>query len=198
MPTKLILVRHGQTSWNIQKRYLGWTDIGLDDHGNVQGRKTRSRFCNEKPDRLYSSDLSRAMDFAKIVFGSTPETLHGLREINFGAFEGLTYDDIVKKWPEDYDNWIKDPLNCRIPGGESVPEVKERVISAIRKIVEDNCGKVVAAVSHAGPIAIVMRELSGGGDFWSSWPEPACVNIIEFDKDRANILLRNDSSHLEA
>jgi phosphoserine phosphatase len=180
MPTKVILIRHGETVWNLERRYLGITDIGLNDTGVKQAQKVKDAVVLERVDKVYSSDRKRARDFAALVFGDIDvEALPALREIEFGAFEGLTYEEIMKYYPNVYTAWIKDPLSASIPCGESVRDVRHRVMNAIDRIVGQNAGKTVAIVTHAGPIAIVTQELSGAKDFWEAWPEPGCVRIVE-------------------
>ena len=182
MPTKLILIRHGQTDWNLERRYQGITDTGLNDEGIREAQKVKEALSSERVDKVYSSDRKRALDFANLVFGGMAvEAMAAFREIGFGAFEGLTYEEIMKRYPDAYVAWIKDPLKVLIPQGESVGSVKDRVFNAIHKIVNENKGKTLAIVTHAGPIAVIMHKLSGAKDFWEAWPEPGCVRIVEFE-----------------
>lgn len=180
MQARLVLIRHGLTDWNIQRRYLGLTDMGLNEEGVRQAAIVKERLAHEHIDRVYSSDRKRARDFASLVFGDIKITaLPELREIEFGAFEGLTYKEIMERYPDEYTAWINDPLNASIPGGESVRDVRRRVMKAVETIAKENAGRSAAVVTHAGPMAIVKREFSGSKDFWAEWPEPACVTILE-------------------
>lgn len=180
MPTKVILIRHGQTSWNLEKRYLGKTDIGLDDVGVQQAALVRDELRSEKIDRIYSSDRKRAIDFASLVFGDRRiETVPDLREIDFGSFEGLTYKELMLYYPGLYTSWINDPMSTSIPYGESGHGMKARVNAAIDKIVKENAGKVLAVVTHAGPMAVIRQTFSGARDFWQGWPEPGSVHYYE-------------------
>lgn len=122
--TKIIFVRHGQTEWNVLGRYQGQTDIALSPLGIEQAEKLAAHFPVDKVEAVYSSDLVRAMTTARCVadrFGLTVEPRPELRELNFGDWEGLTYDEIVAKWPDALNNFFQHPDVLEIPHGESFP-----------------------------------------------------------------------------
>lgn len=199
MRTRIIFIRHGQTDWNIQRRYLGLTDIGLNSEGRKQALKVKRRVEEMGAvDKVYSSDRRRAREFAALIFDGMEVTgVAGLRETDFGVFEGLTYDQILVSYPDIYRAWIDDPMNVTIPRGESFLSVRERALASVSDIVKCNAGKAVAIISHAGPLSVIMKEYAGSNDFWGSWPEPGCISVVEFDGMRPSILLLNDSSHME-
>lgn len=198
MTTRVTLIRHGQTEWNIQRRYLGLTDIGLNDEGRRQAEKVRKRLAAEHFDKVYSSDRRRARESAELIFTDMHiEPVPELREMDFGVFEGLTYDEIDRLHPDVYKAWINDPLNIRIPDGESFNLVKERVMGAMNRILTDNPGLSIAVISHAGPISVMMQEYKSSKGFWEGWPEPGCISVLEFDHGKANVLVCNDISHME-
>jgi len=121
MSTKVILIRHGETDWSYQKRYCGFTDIDLNEKGRQQARRLLKRLSKEKIHKVYSSDMKRTLQFAKTVFKDLPvEELLDLREMNFGIFEGLTYKDIMEKYPKVYREWLGNPLDIIVPRGESL------------------------------------------------------------------------------
>ena len=123
--TKIIFVRHGQTEWNVLGRYQGQTDVALSPLGIEQAEKLAAHFPVDKIEAVYSSDLARAMKTASCVadrFGLTVEPRPELRELNFGDWEGLTYDEIVAKWPDALQNFFQHPDVLEIPHGESFPK----------------------------------------------------------------------------
>ena len=197
MATKLILIRHGLTQWNRQKRYCGFFDINLSDEGKIQARKLRERLKLEKIHKVYSSDRKRAMHTAKIIFtGLEIENVADLREMHFGIFEGLTHDEIARKHPKIYTKWLEDPFSTTIPDGENLDEFKKRVRSAIKKIVVSNRNKTVAIICHGGAISIFITGILKSRDFWKQIPSPASLSIVEYKSGKPKIRLFNDTSHL--
>jgi len=118
MPTKLILIRHGQTDWNAKKIYCGHQDIGLNAFGRKQASRLRSSLENETIHKIYSSNKKRAIQSARIIFKKAKiRRLAELREMHFGVFEGKNYRQILKKYPDIYCQWLKDPFSATIPEG---------------------------------------------------------------------------------
>ena len=185
MPTRLILVRHGRTKWNAQKRYLGVTDIPLDGEGARQAERVRRKLKSEKVSKVYSSDSKRALDFAKVTFRDCPiEKRRELREMDFGIFEGMTYSRVMKKYPALYTNWLRDPFNTTIPKGESFKDVKERVLEIFREITAINKNRTLAVVTHAGPIRIIISDILKSKKFWDIMPDLGGINIVEFRRGK--------------
>ena len=197
MPKRVILIRHGRTGWNAERRYMGSTDIDLDDTGISQAKKLMGRLAVEKIDSIYASDSRRAFNFASIVFqGRSVIKMSALREMNFGVIEGLTHDEILKRYPQAYDKWLSDIHSAVIPEGESMRDLSGRVLAAFDNIVSLNRGKSPAIVTHAGPIRVIVNEITRSGNFWDVMPEPASMSVIEFDAKVPRIVLINDISYL--
>ncbi|MBW2004816.1 MAG: alpha-ribazole phosphatase [Deltaproteobacteria bacterium] len=199
MSTKVILIRHGETDWSYQKRYCGFTDIGLNEKGRQQARRLHKRLTKEKVHKIYSSNMKRTVQFAKIVFKdvSIKEMVY-LREMNFGIFEGLTYQDIMEKYPRIYRNWLENPLDIIIPRGESLRTLARRVRKALKRILSQNSDKKVAVFTHGGPIRVILcdilkLDLKG---IWKIEQELASISIIEFVEGRGKVYLLNDISYL--
>lgn len=197
MTTKLLLIRHGETVWNRNKRYSGYIDIDLSRKGRAQAKKLQQRLKGEQVDKIYSSDRKRAIQTAKIIFKNFPiEKIGDLREVHFGIFEGLTYDEILKRHPVAYRNWLKDPFKTAIPKGENLKDFKKRIIKAVKKIISLNKGKTVAVVCHGGSISILMNHLLKSKKFWHKIPKSASLSIVEYKNGKTRIKLFNDTSHL--
>jgi broad specificity phosphatase PhoE len=198
MPTKLILIRHGETDFNRRKRYSGFKDIPLNLKGKRQIGKLHKRLKDDEVHKIYASDRSRAIESARIVFKDRSiESLAGLREIHFGIFEGLTYKEIMKKYPIVYKKWLKDPFRVKIPGGESLIEFRKRVVRELKNIIAKNKGKTVAVVCHGGPISIFINHILKSKDFWKHIPSSASLSIIEHKNGKSKIRLLNDTLHLK-
>jgi len=198
MSTKLILIRHGQTDWNIKKKYCGSVDIGLNETGRKQIRRLRDRLKSQKIDKVYASDKKRAIQTAEIIFkGREIELISDLREMHFGVFEGLTYKQVMKKYASLYKKWLDDPFSITMPKGESLFSFKKRVIKAIRSIISKNRNKAVAVICHGGPISMIISYALKSRQFWQNIPDSASLSIIEYSKSNKPIIrLQNDTSYL--
>ena len=158
------LVRHGITIWNSEQRMCGHSDIPLSREGRVQARWLARRLQQEPVAAIYSSDLFRARETAKIIATSNNIPVHvssAWREINFGAWEGLTYAEIAEQF-QDKLQFFDDPLHTAPPAGESLTKVVERVETALTEIIATKSteGDIVV-VSHGGPLrALLCRMLS--------------------------------------
>jgi broad specificity phosphatase PhoE len=181
MKTRLILIRHGITRWNKEGRYCGRIDVNLSREGRSQAKKLKTVFKAISVDRIYCSDKKRALQTCRIIFGKTKFTrLHGLREINFGAIEGLRHQEIMKKYGSIYQKWIKDPYQNHLPAAEKMNDFKKRVCSVINKIARRNPGKTVAIVCHGGGIGIFVSSIYKSNDFWHYVPKAASITMVTF------------------
>ncbi len=197
MPTKLMLIRHGSTDWNIKKRYCGWADLGLSQAGRRQVKKLCLRLSKEKFHKIYSSDRKRAQQTARIAFaGAQFEIVPDLREIHFGVFEGLTHRQILKKYAKVYRQWLKDPYSVTIPKGEALADFKKRVTVALKKIIRENKNKTIAVVCHGGAISIYINSILKSKKFWEQIPKSASISLVECADNRAKVKLFNDVRHL--
>lgn len=198
MATKLIFIRHGQTEWNLKKKYAGSTDIPLNQKGKAQARKLKKRLSSQTVDKIYVSNKKRALETAKIIFSKCKiERIADLREIHFGVFEGLTYQQVMQKHPLVLKKWLKDPFNTTIPKGENLKDFKQRVVKAICKIIVANQGKTVAVVCHGGSISIFLNHILKSKEFWKQIPSSASISVVEEKKGKTKIKVFNDISHLE-
>jgi len=199
MSTKVILIRHGETEWSYQKRYCGFTDIELNEKGRQQARRLLKRLSKEKIHKVYSSDMKRTVQFAKIVFKDLPvEELLDLREMNFGIFEGLTYQDIMEKYPRVYGEWLGSSLDIIITQGEGLKILARRVRKALRRILSQNSNKTVAVFTHGGPIRVILCDILRLDlkEIWQIELGLASISIIEFVKGRGRVHLLNDIPYL--
>ncbi|MHB8155442.1 MAG: histidine phosphatase family protein [Candidatus Omnitrophota bacterium] len=197
MTTRLVLIRHGITEWNIQKRYCGYRDVSLSKQGKAQVVKLRAGLKNINFDKIYCSDRKRALATRAILFGRSDFVkVKGLREINFGVLEGLRHTEILKKYPEVYKKWLADPYKGQIPHAESMQVFKKRVGCVINKILCLSRGKTIAVVCHGGVIAIFLSSILKSRDFWSLVPSPASVTIVEYKNNKFKINKINDKRYM--
>jgi broad specificity phosphatase PhoE len=162
----LVLVRHGQTDWNVEGRWQGQADAPLNARGREQAARAAVELRGFDFAALYSSDLSRARETAQII-GATlglPVVLEPrLREINLGAWQGMLSADIQAQYPAEFERWHQAPLAARPPGGEDIHALARRVLEAINKIAARHVGQRVCIVAHELPIAIVLCRTRGLG-----------------------------------
>lgn len=156
---RLILVRHGETDWNAQHRYQGWSDPPLNEVGLRQAAALAARLAGEQVGAFYASDLQRATQTAQIVaegHGQPVATDPRLREISFGDWEGATFDEIRARWPGEADAWLDDSLRVAAPGGETLAQVAGRVQDALDDIAEKHAAQTVLLVAHGGTLRVLL------------------------------------------
>jgi alpha-ribazole phosphatase len=156
--TDLILIRHGETDWNIEGRYQGQSDVPLNSTGIKQAQDLAQQLRHEPLDAIYSSDLARAKGTAEILsrINGAPLFLDPrLREIDQGEWEGMLFQDIRSRFTEAFEERLRDPLQVAPPGGETVGQVRQRVLEAVDEIVDHYPRGLVAIVSHGLALAIV-------------------------------------------
>ncbi len=181
--TRLILIRHGETDYNLEKRYCGFGNPPLNSKGIWQAKKLAVRLKGLNVDRVYSSDLDRAYETAKIIFrNNSIEKAKDLREMNFGLFEGLKHEEIIKTHAKLYRNWIDNPLRVKVPSGEGLVELERRVKKRLFLILCQDVGKTIALVSHGGPIKIILCQALKFGleSFWKVEQEIGTLRIIDY------------------
>lgn len=156
---RLTLVRHGTTEWNASGRYQGWSDPPLSDAGRAEATRLRERLAGERFDRVVASDLLRARETAEIaVPGAEIETDQRLREMSFGAWEGLTWDECTARDGDLLARWTADPASCAPPEGETVAEFEARVAAALDALPTDGS---LLVVTHAGVVHAVLARWLG-------------------------------------
>lgn len=198
MITRLVLIRHGITAWNKERRYCGCKDISLSQEGKTQAKRLQKRLKGFSFERIYCSDRKRALETRGIIFGKTKFLkVKGLREINFGVLEGLRHKEIMRKYGKVYERWLQDPYKNNIPKAETMNAFKKRVRASIKKIASLNPGKTVAVVCHGGVIGVLIGSILKTRDFWPHVPEATSITVLEFNKGRVGIKKFNDIAHLE-
>jgi probable phosphoglycerate mutase len=159
-PTRLLLIRHGETAWNAEHRIQGQLDIPLSARGVWQANRLATRLAQEPIDALLVSDLARATLTARPLgdaLGLEPTLEPRLRERSFGIFEGFTVEQIATRWPEAFVAWRgRDPA-WAMDDGESGQQFIERVLAALADAVQAHGGKTVALVAHGGTLDVAYR-----------------------------------------
>ncbi len=202
MPTRVLLIRHGETIAHAEDVFAGATDLPLSDIGreHVEGLATRLKAFDLKA--IYASPLQRTLQTARII-----AELHfldvipvpDLREVNHGHWEGLSRAEVEKKFPEEYAEYERDPFHFHPQGGETGQAVIERAAPALLEIVRDNPHAEVAVVSHKATNRLLIGHFLGidlRGYRDKLGQRAACLNILDFTSDtQAKLMLMDDVSH---
>ena len=166
--TRILLIRHGETAWNAERRLQGHLDIDLNDEGRRQARALAAALQDEPIDLLVSSDLARASQTAKAVgdVHDLPLFIDArLRERCYGGFEGLLYADIAERFPQEFAAWQRRDIDAVLPPGtnrgESFRQFYDRAVGAILGWAASNPGKSVALVAHGGVLECAYRAALG-------------------------------------
>lgn len=162
--TRLVLVRHGETDWNVEGRYQGQADPPLNERGKAQARQVAEALRPIGIDVIYSSPLRRAWQTAEIIAQTLGVPLFAeprLMEIHQGDWQGRLRAEIAAKYPELFQRWLTDPWHVTPPGGESLQQVQARVYAAVDEILARHRGQTVALVTHRIPIALLKVRYQG-------------------------------------
>jgi alpha-ribazole phosphatase len=184
--TRIHLIRHGEVEWAHQ--YNGHRNVALTARGVEQYHQLKSRLDPEAISACYTSDLLRTVQGGKILgshLGVEAVGLPELRELNCGAWQGLSAAEVQETRPDEWAARLADLVNFRAPGGESVRDMAARVLPAIRQIVERHHGEEVLVVAHGGVNRIVLMDAIGAplGSMFSLEQRYCCLNIIDYYHD---------------
>jgi broad specificity phosphatase PhoE len=163
VPERLLLVRHGLSTWNVDNRWQGWADCPLSDVGEAQAQKAAEALAGAGLTAVAASDLERARHTAEIIsvrlgLGDV-QTEPGLREYDVGDWQGHTREEIAAGWPELYADW-RNGHRTQLPGGEPRHVFEERVLAAVGRLAADqSLGGAPLVVTHGGCIRVVERHL---------------------------------------
>ena len=206
--TRIVLVRHGQTAWNRAPqqalRFRGRADLALDDVGRRQAASTASYVMKRWPvEFVYASPMARAMQTAEAiaeVYGTSAEAFQGLLDIDFGAWQGLSLKAVRKQYPNLLRDWFEAPHTVQVPGGESLDDVRRRVVAGLDTILERHEGEAVAMVGHSVVNRVLLCAVLelGNEHFWRLRQDTCAVNVFDAGKQsNPTILVLNDTCHLQ-
>ncbi|MEV4896256.1 bifunctional RNase H/acid phosphatase [Nonomuraea sp. NPDC055795] len=201
--TSLLLLRHGETPLSVERRFSGLGDAELTANGLAQAVAAAERLSREpyRLDVIVSSPLKRARQTAEAVAaraGLGVEVDEDLRETDFGAWEGHTFTEIQRRWPEELAAWLAEP-SVAPPDGESFAEAARRVQRVRDRLVEQHLGKTVLVVSHVTPIKMLLRFalMAPPAALYRMHLDLACLSLVDYYADgNAVVKAFNDTAHL--
>ena len=200
---KIIFVRHGETEWNKLARFQGSSDIELSEVGREQAKLVGKRLRDIEISAIYSSTFKRAYETALAIRGDRDIEImkdKRLGEIDFGHWEGMLFEDVKIKYPEEFTIYRQRPHECVIPGEGSLDKARMRAWQALNEIIElykDSEDNIVIA-AHGGIIRLMIFELLNiGTEAFTSFPlYNTAVSVVEVTPERNILKLFNDINHL--
>lgn len=199
--TEVILIRHGETDWNVQGRFQGQIDVPLNAFGQRQAARMAERLAQEHVDVFYSSDLLRTRQTAepalhKLKLQAALDA--ALREQHFGILEGMSFDEVQAAHPDRLAEWLRHDPDYALPDGESVRSFHARAVGAVRTLARRHPGQTLAVVTHGGVLDMLYRTVHGlplHGPRDCPIPN-AGLNRLRVDGDRIEIIRWADDAHL--
>jgi 2,3-bisphosphoglycerate-dependent phosphoglycerate mutase len=201
--TRVIIVRHGQTQWNLKLIRQGHLDSPLTDRGITQAKALGKRLAHEEFTALYSSDLGRAVQTAEMIGAVTGHSVvidDRLRERNLGVFQGLGRDEIERRFPEEYRLHRSIGPDYVIPSGESVRQQVERNLLCLAELGEKHVAETIVVVTHGGVLSGLFRHT-----FSIPFSAPrrfefmnASLNVFNYENGSWFLQTWGDVSHLGA
>ena len=198
---RIFLIRHGETEWNRQSRLQGHTDVKLSPEGILQAKLLAEHTPFKHADAIYSSDLSRAIETARILaakFNLKLKRMPELREMNYGDWEGRFISELVAESPRDFGKFFTDPERCHPPQGETFLECQARVMIGIREIIANHENQNVIVVSHGAAIRLII---SAALDIpihklWAIAQFNMALSVLRVDDGKFTVELINSTEHL--
>ncbi|MGD9029969.1 MAG: histidine phosphatase family protein [Anaerolineae bacterium] len=200
---RIVLVRHGETAWNQTPRFRGRADLALDEVGFKQAEATGRYLAERWPvDAVYASPMRRAMQTANAiakVHSLTAQPSDGLLDIDFGAWQGHSPEDVGERYPDLLQAWLEAPHTVQMPDGESLDDVRTRVVAGLEDVIKRHAGQTVALVGHTVVNRVLLCAALGLGNehFWHLQQDTCAVNVLDAYKEGMFVIvLLNDTCHL--
>ncbi len=195
-PTRLYLVRHGQVADGHTHLYHGHNDVGLSPAGEQQLEALAAQLKPVPLAGVYASDLTRAFTGAAIISRGRdlePQALPEFREVHFGAWEGLSFGEIAERYPQELESRFRDLPNFRIPGGESLLDVRTRALPTLENLIRQHQGQAFLVVAHAGINRVILSDALGLAldHLFRLDQNYGCLNIVDYFPDLAVVRLVN-------
>jgi broad specificity phosphatase PhoE len=198
---ELILARHGETVWNVEKIYRGRIDVNLDEVGIKQAELLSEHLSDLELEAVYSSPLRRALDTANVIARYQKIGVHiakGLIDFDYGKWQSRSEQEAKKLYPALHNEWHNNPHKVRMPGGESLEDVRSRAIEVINEVLFKYQGAVVL-VSHRVVNKVLICSLLGldNSYFWNIKQDVGGITIFNYADGRFVLTKHNDTSHLK-
>ena len=201
--TFVYLVGHGETAWNKEEIFRGRTDISLNEIGFREAELVGEYLKGKDIHVIYSSPLSRARETARRiaqVFNLKVQPLEGITDMSFGKWEGRPLKEVQIHDRELYRQWIEQPHLLKLPGGESLDEVRVRAMAALEEVIQYHHEKNLVLVSHRVINKVIICGILGidNSHFWQIGQDTAAINLIQYKEGKYRLSLLNETCHLKS
>jgi len=201
MMTEIILVRHGETEWNVAEVFRGRIDIELNQTGIKQAELLAEYLSKRRIDAIYSSPLRRAVKTAEVITGYHKldiEIAPELIDMDFGKWQGLPHQEVKDKYKELYTEWISRPDKVKMPSGESLDDVRERAMTVVNDVIAKYQGTVVL-VSHRVVNKVLICTLLGldNSYFWKVRLDTCGISAFSYENGHFILIEHNNTSFLK-
>lgn len=191
--TRLYLIRHGQVVNHHEWRYNGHFDVDITDIGIEQMKRLAEALSAEPIKAMYSSDLQRAVKGAEIIGARLhlkAIRVHALRELHLGRWEGLTREEAASRYPEEAGFSFRDLATSKVKGGESLPDLRVRVMPALTGIIERHKNESICIVAHGGVNRVILSDAMGLSieNFFRIEQDYGCLNVIDCFGDGVKVV----------
>jgi len=197
---RTLLVRHGQTDWNRNRIFRGRADVPLNEEGRAEADAIGRALEGVRIDKVYASPLSRAIETAQRASGRRPELEGGFADIHYGEWQGLPEEAVKERYPEAYRTWHASPQRARIPGGETLDEVRVRAMDALMRLSERHRGETALIASHRVVNKVLLCAVLGWDTaaFWRIKQDTCAINIFDCSPEGFVVHTINDAGHLRS
>ena len=198
--TELILARHGETAWNVERVFRGRADVNLNEVGVTQAELLGKHLSQWQLEAIYSSPLKRALDTANTVARCQKLAVHiadGLTDFDYGEWQSLPEQEVKRLYPALLNEWHSNPQRVKMPEGESLEDVRRRAIDVVDGILARYHGNVLL-VSHRVVIKVLVCHLLGldNSHFWNVRQDVCGITVFDCMDGRFILISHNDTSHL--
>jgi probable phosphoglycerate mutase len=202
LATRIIAIRHGETAWNVDSRIQGHLDIPLNDVGRAQAARAAAALADESVQAIYSSDLLRAFETAQAIAQTLAQpvlTHKGLRERDFGVFQGRTFTEVEADAPEQAMRWRKREPDFTPEGGESLNMFRDRIVQTANALASAHLGQQIVLVAHGGVMDVLYRAATGQSvQAPRTWQlSNAAINRLLWTPDGFTLVGWADTLHLD-
>jgi broad specificity phosphatase PhoE len=199
--TEIILARHGETEWNVKEVFRGRIDVELNETGVRQAELLAQYLSDFKIEAVCSSPLRRALKTAEMIasyHGLDAEIADGLIDLDYGEWQGVSHQKVKKRYKDSYAEWIENPHQLTMPGGESLNDVRQRAISIINGVIARYRGTVVL-VSHRVVNKVLICALLGldNSHFWNIKQDTCGMTTFTYENERFILTEHNNTSYLK-
>jgi phosphoserine phosphatase len=200
--TELILLRHGHVDWHDPERFRGRAELALSDLGRRQARAAALAVATTwKPDAVYTSPLGRCRDTAAAIaapFRLAVQPVEALADIDYGAWQGLTWEEAAAQWPAEIERWRRAPHLASIPGGETLAALVSRTSAAFYDLLRRHPAETLVIISHDSVNRVLLLQVLELplSRYWHLRQDPCGLSTLSFDNDSFVVRSVNETGHL--